>query len=54
VPQPTGVNDRSKLTGEEAVRASGVEHLIFRTSWVFAARGKNYLRTILRLAGEHE
>jgi dTDP-4-dehydrorhamnose reductase len=53
-PYPINVYGRSKLAGDEAVRASGADYLIFRTSWVFAARGKNFLTTILRLAGERE
>jgi dTDP-4-dehydrorhamnose reductase len=42
----------SKLAGERAIAASGADHLIFRTSWVYASRGKNFLLTILRLARE--
>lgn len=51
---PAGVYGASKLAGEQALAASGAGHLIFRTSWVYGARGKNFLLTILRLARERE
>jgi len=49
---PAGMYGRSKLLGEQAIAASGVPHLIFRTSWVYSARGRNFLLTMLRLARE--
>lgn len=51
---PLGVYGQSKLAGENAIRAVGLPHLIFRTSWVYGAYGKNFLNTILRLSKERE
>lgn len=44
----------SKLAGEQAIAASGCKHLIFRTSWVYGARGNNFAKTMLRLAKDRE
>jgi dTDP-4-dehydrorhamnose reductase len=49
---PLNVYGASKLSGERAVEAVGGSYLIFRTSWVYGARGKNFLKTILKLAAE--
>jgi dTDP-4-dehydrorhamnose reductase len=51
---PLNVYGRTKLTGEQLIAASGCAHLILRTSWVYDIRGKNFLRTVLRLARERE
>ena len=51
-PNPLNVYGHSKLAGEQAIISSGCEHLIFRTSWVYGARGANFLLTMLRLAAE--
>jgi dTDP-4-dehydrorhamnose reductase len=51
---PLGVYGATKLEGETLIRASGCQHLIFRTSWVYAARGGNFARTMLKLAQERD
>lgn len=51
---PLSVYGKTKLEGEEAIRATGCEHLIFRTSWVYAARGGNFAKTMLRMAQERD
>jgi dTDP-4-dehydrorhamnose reductase len=53
-PNPLGVYGRSKLAGDEAVRAVGGAHLIFRLCWVYGARGHNFMLTMMRLARERE
>lgn len=51
---PLSVYGKTKLEGEESIRATGCQHLIFRTSWVYAARGGNFAKTMLRLAQERD
>ena len=52
IPAPLNVYGRTKLAGDQAVAAAGGAHLIFRTSWVYAPRGRNFLLTFHRLARE--
>lgn len=51
---PVSIYGKTKLAGEEAIRQVGIPHLILRTSWVYGVYGKNFLKTILRLAAERE
>lgn len=53
-PNPINVYGKTKLGGELAIQASGVVHLIFRTEWVYATQGRNFLLTILRLATQKQ
>jgi dTDP-4-dehydrorhamnose reductase len=54
VPAPLSVYGWTKLEGEQLIQSAGARHLIFRTSWVYAARGGNFAKTMLRLAQERE
>jgi dTDP-4-dehydrorhamnose reductase len=54
IPNPINVYGKTKLGGERAIQESGALHLIFRTEWVYATRGRNFLLTILRLATQKE
>ena len=53
-PNPLSEYGRSKLEGERAIENSGCKYLIFRTSWVFGSRGKNFAKTMLHLATERQ
>lgn len=53
-PAPLSVYGATKLEGEQRIQQSGCQHLILRTSWVYAARGGNFAKTMLRLAQERE
>ncbi|MCA1767140.1 MAG: dTDP-4-dehydrorhamnose reductase, partial [Idiomarina sp.] len=54
VPKPINAYGRTKLAGEQVIQSSGCDYFIFRTSWVYASRGHNFLLTILRLAKERD
>lgn len=52
--RPLGEYGRSKLEGEQALAASGAQCLVLRTAWLYSNRGRNFLNTMLRLAGERD
>ena len=54
VPNPLNVYGRTKLEGEQVLARAGCRHLVFRTSWVYARRGRNFIRTMLDLARTRE
>ena len=53
-PNPQSIYGKSKWKGEQAIKESDTKHLIFRTSWVYAKKGKNFVNTILKLAKERQ
>ena len=54
IPNPVNFYGQTKLEGEHAIQASGCRHLIFRSSWIYAVHGHNFIRTMLRLAQERD